>query len=158
MRDRAPMGSAEHSFQAVARGVIEWRSAGRSRGRMPEALWQRVVALADEYGAYATARGVGVSYAGIRARMQRAKLGFVDVGAAAELANAAGGGSAGTVVELALRTGDRVTLRLAMGQPLESVTSRTPHCITATAAPNAVAATSAPSSPQSEFSSMALSP
>ena len=54
-----------------------WRES-RPRGtRIPEQIWEEAISLADRYGACRVARGVGLGYASLRARM-RAVGGGVD--------------------------------------------------------------------------------
>jgi hypothetical protein len=86
---------------------------------MPEPLWEEAVDLAAELGVYAAARGIGVDYGSLRARLrardeaESAKVAgasqrrFVDAGSVGELAVAAGM----TTVEAVLPSGGRVVVR-----------------------------------------------
>jgi hypothetical protein len=100
MRSEAKLAGLSR-FRATARQIEKWRRTRRAGAPMPEGLWQEAVGLARACG-----------------MMPR----FVDVGAASELGQVGAWGravAAATVVELTLGTGERLTIRVAGGQPID---------------------------------------
>lgn len=121
-------------FRATARQIAKWRRTRRAGASMPEALWQEAVGLARACGMMPTVRALKIDYGKLKKRVVAAgdaKLAaprsrsvprFVDVGAASELGQVGAWGRAvagATVVELTLGTGERLTIRVEGGQPID---------------------------------------
>lgn len=109
----------------VSRRIQQWRQTREKRSRMPEPLWDSAVALAREYGLYATAQGLRVSYGSLKTRMTAASqlrrpgaptTRFVELGPAAPFGAEQG---AAAVVELTGRDGQKLTLRLVSANELD---------------------------------------
>lgn len=101
---------------------------------MPEGLWQEAVGLARACGMMPTVRALKIDYGKLKKRVVAAgdaKLAaprprsgamFVDVGAVSELGQVGTWGRAvagATVVEFTLGTGERLTIRVEGGQPID---------------------------------------
>ena len=105
-------------MERVRRRIDEWRKTRVTRGRMSEELWRAAVALAREHGVYATARGLRVNYDSLKARVGAA--GKPRKGLASTFVELSGGLAigptpAGSVVELAGPSGEKLVIRLAGG-------------------------------------------
>jgi hypothetical protein len=100
----------------VRQRIETWRRTRVRRGRMPEELWRAAMALAREYGVYAVARGLGVNYDSLKARVGgAAKRDGAPVSGFVELSPGLSMGAlpAGSVLELVGAGGEKLTIRLA---------------------------------------------
>jgi len=114
-------------IEEASRRIQHWRQTREKRSRMPEPLWDSAVALAREYGLYATAQGLRVSYSSLKTRVMAAAsqqrdpgtpaARFVELGSAGAFGAARGAGA--TVVELTGSDGQKLTLRLASTNELD---------------------------------------
>ena len=119
-------GARSARMDEVSRRIQDWRRTREKRSRMPEPLWDSAVALAREYGLYATAQGLRVSYGSLKTRVTAAasqrrhsrtsSARFVELGPAVAVGAEQG---AAAVVELTGRDGQKLTLRLASGSELD---------------------------------------
>ena len=112
--------------EAVRSGIEHWRSVRAKHARMPEELWKAAASLAEVDGAYAIARELGLDYAALKRRVERAATlrresisrGFVELDGA-QLIGATQ--AAGSVVELGGPDGAQLTVRLRGGEALDVV-------------------------------------
>jgi hypothetical protein len=107
---------------AVRARIDRWRQTRTGVCPMPSALWASATELVGRHGLYATARGLGVDYGTLGRRVKNATssdsptVGFIEWNGA-EILGA--GLPAGTVVEIADRSGRQVTVRLAAGERVD---------------------------------------
>jgi hypothetical protein len=106
--------------------IERWRQTRAKRSAMPESLWRVAVELAREYGVYAAAQALRVSYASLRTRAEAAgdarrartespspQATFVELPPSVLSASA---GPGGAVVEVVGPSGQRLTVRLRSGE------------------------------------------
>lgn len=109
-------------MERVRRRIDEWRKNRVNRGRMPEPLWRAAVALAREHGVYATSRGLRVNYDSLKARVEAAGKPMKGLASTfVELSDglAIGATPAGSVVELAGPSGEKLLIRMTGGGELD---------------------------------------
>lgn len=68
MRDRSAIVAAEPILQ-LQRQLEQFRSSHRQRTRIPDALWDSAVGLAQEHGLYAVAHPLRLDYAQLKRRL-----------------------------------------------------------------------------------------
>lgn len=128
----AARGPEIPAISATARQIQDWRATKRGGEPMPAALWRKAVELSRTYGLGVTAKGLHVDYgklqkmAGERPRRASSRgsdagARFVDVGTVGSVLGAAAPqGSTETMsIELQLRSGDRLTIRVGAGHRLD---------------------------------------
>lgn len=119
----------EARVKPIRRQIEHWRQKRAKRSPMPEPLWRAAVGLAREYGVYAAAQALQLSYDSLRrraeavggARRRRRDRGpgpeplatFVELPAAL---SSPPPGPGGLVVEVVGACGQRLTVRLRGGE------------------------------------------
>ena len=101
--------------------IERWRRAREGRARMPEDLWDAVVALAQAHGVYATARDLKLGYQTLKKRVKRASTvrcdgGFVELEGAQLVGSR---WSVGTELEFVRADGAKLMIRLPGGEGLD---------------------------------------
>ena len=114
---------AAQRLQQVRRGIDVWRWTRLKRSQMPEELWARATWLAQSLGVWRVARDLGLCYESLKRRVEerasQREAGaprFVEV-RGSDLTNVAS--SDGTVVELQVTDGMRMTVRLGGGAQVD---------------------------------------
>jgi hypothetical protein len=106
--------------------IERWRRTRTKRSPMPEQLWRGAMGLAREYGVYAAAQALRLSYSSLRTRTEavgvlprkadkrsRSQTTFVEL---AVTPPAAGAAPSGPIVEVTGPQGQRLTVRLRDGE------------------------------------------
>lgn len=69
---RPRKASIPSDMKALGQRIDRWRKTRQKLGPMPEELWDAAVALADQYGVYATARGLPLDFGRLKRRVAQA--------------------------------------------------------------------------------------
>ena len=65
-----PPANVPSSLSLARHQIEQWRSRQQGRKRLPRELWQKAVALAQEYGVNKTARTLGLKYDSLRKHLE----------------------------------------------------------------------------------------